>query len=93
MAECRAERTNYLIDGRSRRGQGTIGQSSAFQGAHSGTEKQNTPATGGHRGGTMQGIAGGQSARRDFGNLFIFCRQIVGHLRSPDRKDGEIRSE
>ena len=46
--ECRAQRTDYLIDSSSRRCQGIAGQSSTFQGALSGTEKQNALATGGH---------------------------------------------
>ena len=72
-AECRAQRIDYLVDSSSRRCQGTAGQSSAFQGACSGTEKQDAPAASGHRGREVQGLAGGQSAVRDFGNLFIFC--------------------
>ena len=46
--KCRAQRTDYLIENSSRRGQGIAGQSSAFQGALSGTEKQNALVAGGH---------------------------------------------
>ena len=92
-ADCRAERTGFLINNRSRRGQGTTSQSSSFQGACSGTEEQDAPTIRSYRIIKVQGIAGRQSARRDFGNLFMFCRQIARHLRSPDRKDGENGSE
>ena len=70
-AECRAQRIDYLVDRSSRRCQGIAGQSSFFQGALFGTEKQNAPATDGHRGGTMQGIASGQSAKRFWKPLHI----------------------